>query len=284
MTSIAVTGATGQLGQLVIAQLRQQVDHKNLIALVRNPAKAAALGVTARQGDYAQPEALEAALTGVGTLVLISSSEVDQRAAQHANVIQAAKNNGVQHIIYTSLLHADSSPLSLAQEHRATEADLKASGIAYTIVRNGWYTENYLGALGAALAHGALIGSAAQGRIASATRQDFAEAIVRVATGTGHANTTYELAGDTAWTLSDLAAEVSAQSGSNVVYTDLPEAEYAKALAGFGLPEGLAAAIASWDVGAAQGALYSDDRTLSRLIGRPTTPLKQAVADALQAL
>lgn len=284
MTTIAVTGATGQLGQQVIALLKQSHDHQAIVALARNPAKAAALGVTARQGDYSQPEALETGLVGVDSLVLISSSEVGQRAQQHANVIQAAKHNGVKHIIYTSLLHADTSPLSLAQEHCETEAALKASGIAYTILRNGWYTENHLGSVGAAVAHGALLGSAGQGRIASATRADFAQAIVTVVTGAGHENTTYELAGDSAWTLADLAAEIAAQAGQPVVYTDLPEAEYAKALAGFGLPEGLAQAIASWDVGASQGALFSDDRTLSQLIGRPTTPLQQAVAQALQAV
>ncbi|THU02594.1 SDR family oxidoreductase [Lampropedia puyangensis] len=283
MTTIAVTGATGQLGHYVIEQLKQKVAANSIVALVRNPAKAAALGVTARQADYAQADALETALTGVNTLVLISSSEVGQRAQQHSNVIQAAKNTGVQHIIYTSLLHADTSPLSLAEEHRTTEAELKASGLTYTILRNGWYTENYLGSVGAALEHGALIGSAGQGRIASATREDFAAAIVAVATSTGHANATYELAGDSAWTLSDLATEVSKQSGKTVVYNNLPEAEYAKALAGFGLPEGLAQAIASWDVGASQGALFSDDKSLSKLIGRPTTPLATAVERALNA-
>lgn len=281
--TIAVTGASGQLGRIVIEKLKQKVPADQIVALVRSPEKVQSLGVPARAADYAKPATLVPALAGVDTLLLISSSEVGQRAVQHANVIAAARQAGVKRIVYTSLLGADHSPLSLADEHRATEAELKSAGVPYTILRNGWYTENYLGALDAALAHGALIGSAGEGRIASATREDFAEAAVAALTGTGHEGATYELAGDHAWTLKDLAAEVSRQSGKQVVYQDLPEAEYAKALVGFGLPEGLAAAIASWDVGASRGALFSEDKTLSRLIGRPTTSLQQAVAQALAA-
>ncbi|QDQ87466.1 SDR family oxidoreductase [Alcaligenaceae bacterium SJ-26] len=281
--TIAVTGASGQLGRIVIEKLKQKVPADQIVALVRSPEKVQSLGVPARAADYAKPATLVPALAGVDTLLLISSSEVGQRAVQHANVIAAARQAGVKRIVYTSLLGADHSPLSLADEHRATEAELKSAGGPYTILRNGWYTENYLGALDAALAHGALIGSAGEGRIASATREDFAEAAVAALTGTGHEGATYELAGDHAWTLKDLAAEVSRQSGKQVVYQDLPEAEYAKALVGFGLPEGLAAAIASWDVGASRGALFSEDKTLSRLIGRPTTSLQQAVAQALAA-
>ncbi|MEQ4616642.1 MAG: SDR family oxidoreductase [Corticimicrobacter sp.] len=281
--TIAVTGASGQLGRIVIEKLKQKVPADQIVVLVRSPEKVQSLGVPARAADYAKPATLVPALAGVDTLLLISSSEVGQRAVQHANVIAAARQAGVKRIVYTSLLGADHSPLSLADEHRATEAELKSAGVPYTILRNGWYTENYLGALDAALAHGALIGSAGEGRIASATREDFAEAAVAALTGTGHEGATYELAGDHAWTLKDLAAEVSRQSGKQVVYQDLPEAEYAKALVGFGLPEGLATAIASWDVGASRGALFSEDKTLSRLIGRPTTSLQQAVAQALAA-
>lgn len=281
--TIAVTGASGQLGRIVIEKLKQKVPADQIVALVRSPEKVQSLGVPARAADYAKPATLVPALAGVDTLLLISSSEVGQRAVQHANVIAAARQAGVKRIVYTSLLGADHSPLSLADEHRATEAELKSAGVPYTILRNGWYTENYLGALDAALAHGALIGSAGEGRIASATREDFAEAAVAALTGTGHEGATYELAGDHAWTLKDLAAEVSRQSGKQVVYQDLPEAEYAKALVGFGLPEGLAAAIASWDVGASRGALFSEDKTMSRLIGRSTTSLQQAVAQALAA-
>ncbi len=280
--TIAVTGATGQLGRLVIADLKAKVPASDIVALVRDPAKAADLGVQARAADYGSPAALEAALKGVDTLLLISSSEVGQRAVQHQNVINAAKAAGVGRIVYTSLLHADTSPLSLAAEHVQTEAALKASGIPHTILRNGWYTENYTGSVPAGVAHGALVGSAGNGRISSATRQDYADAAVAVLTTDGHDGKTYELSGDDAWTLADLAAEVSAQTGRDIPYHNLPQGEYAAVLTGVGLPEGLAQAIAGWDVGASEGALYDTSDDLKRLIGRPTTPLKDAVAAALK--
>ncbi|MGY0792163.1 SDR family oxidoreductase [Azospirillum argentinense] len=279
--TIAVTGATGQLGRLVIARLKETVPASGIVALVRSPAKAADLGVEAREADYGNPETLARALAGVDTLLLISSNEIGQRAAQHSNVVNAAKAAGVGRIVYTSLLHADRSPLSLAEEHRATEADIKASGIPFTILRNGWYTENHTGSVGAALAGGAFIGSAGDGRISSATRADYADAAVAVLTGSGHEGKTYELAGDEAVTLADLAAEISRQSGKNIPYRNLPEADYAAILAGFGLPEDFAKGIASWDADASKGALFDDGRQLSALIGRPTTPLSAAVAAAL---
>lgn len=282
--TIAVTGATGHLGRIVIDKLKAKVPAADIVALVRSPDKAADLGVAARAADYARPETLETALAGVDTLLLISSSEVGQRAAQHANVIDAAGKAGVGRIVYTSLLHADTSVLSLAEEHRETEAALRASGIAHTILRNGWYSENYTGSIGGALAGGAFVGSTGDGRISSAPRLDYAEAAVAVLTGEGHEGKTYELAGDTAWTLTDLAAEISKQTGKDIPYKDLPEAEYARVLAGFGLPPALAAAIAGWDVGASQGALFDDGKQLSKLIGRATTPLSVSVAEALKAL
>jgi NAD(P)H dehydrogenase (quinone) len=280
--TIAVTGATGQLGRLVIEQLKSRVGADPLLALVRDPAKAAGLGVTARMADYGRPDTLAPALAGVQTLLLISSSEVGQRVPQHRHVIEAARAAGVGRIVYTSLLHADVSPLSLAAEHLETEAMVKASGLAFTVLRNGWYTENYTGSLAAAVAHGALIGSAGEGRISSAARADFAEAAAVVLTTAGHDGRVYELAGDDAYTLADLAAEVSRQAGKAVGYNNLSPADYAAALAGFGLPPALAQAIASWDVDASRGALFDDGRALSRLIGRPTTPLAQVVAAALR--
>ncbi|MGU3575620.1 SDR family oxidoreductase [Brucellaceae bacterium C25G] len=281
--TIAVTGATGQLGHIVIEKLKEKVDAADIVALVRSPEKAKDLGVSARAADYAKPETLSDALTGVETLLLISSSEVGQRAAQHKNVINAAKNAGVKRIVYTSLLHADTSPLNLAEEHRLTEADLKASGLAYTILRNGWYSENYTGSIAGALAGGAFIGSAGEGKISAAPRVDFAEAAVAALIGGGHEGKTYELAGDTAWTLSDLAAEISKQTGKNIPYKNLSEADYTAALIGFGLPADFAASIAGWDVGASNGALFDDSKQLSKLIGRATTPLSVPVAEALKA-
>lgn len=282
--TIAITGAAGQLGRIVIEKLKLKTPASNILALVRKPEQTELLGVSARAIDYAKPETLDVALSGVETLLLISSSEIGQRIAQHANVIAAAKKAGVKRIAYTSVLHADTSVLDLAEEHRATEANLKASGLSYTFLRNGWYTENYTGSVGAALANGALIGSAGDGRISSATREDLAEAAVAVLTTDGHVNATYELAGDTAWTLTDLAGEISRQTGKEIPYRNLSESDYAAALESGGLPQSLAAAIASYDVSASQGALFGAERTLSELIGRPTTPLAVSVERAVKAL
>ena len=280
--TIGITAATGQLGYLVAEHLKTKVSPSHIIALVRTPAKAAGLGIEAREFDYSRPDMLLPSLAGIDTLLLISSSEVGQRAVQHRNVIEAAKNSGVRRVVYTSLLHAENSPLSLAQEHRTTEEALRSSGIPFTILRNGWYTENYTSSVSGALAAGALLGSAGDGRISSATRADYAEAAAAVLTSQGHAGKTYELAGDEAYTLADLAAEISRQTGKTIPYRNLPEVEYARALVGFGLPENAAKAYASFDTGASIGALFDDGRQLSALIGRPTTPLKAAVADALR--
>lgn len=279
---IAVTGATGQLGNLVIAELKNRVGTENLVALVRNPEKAADLGTEARAFDYSKPETLTASLEGIDRLLLISSSEVGKRFEQHSNVIEAAKKAGVRWIVYTSLLHAEDSSLSLAGEHVATEQALKESGIPRTILRNGWYTENQVGSIAGALGAGALVGSAGDGKISAAARQDFAEAAAVVIIDEKHIGKVYELAGDDAYTLTDFAAEISKNSGKNIPYTDLPETEYANILKSVGLPGGLAEAIASWDTGIAKGDLYDDSQQLSQLIGRPTTPMAQTVKEALK--
>ena len=280
--TIAVTGASGQLGRLVVNQLKTQVPASDIIALTRTPAKAADLGVAIREADYDKPATLDRALVGVDRLLLISSSEVGRRVTQHGNVIEAARKAGVKQIAYTSVLRADTSALGIAAEHRATEAALKASGIAFTLLRNDWYTENYTASIAGTVASGILLGSADDGKIASATRADFAEAAAAVLTSEGHANKTYELAGDEAYTLSELAAEISRQAGKTIVYKNLPVADYAAALAGFGLPADAARTIAEYDIAIAQGALFDDGHQLSTLIGHPTTPLSVAVSQALK--
>ncbi|WHB37601.1 NAD(P)H:quinone oxidoreductase [Escherichia coli] len=280
---IAITGATGQLGHYVIESLMKTVPASQIVAIVRNPAKAQALtaqGITVRQADYGDEAALTSALQGVEKLLLISSSEVGQRAPQHRNVINAAKAADVKFIAYTSLLHANSSPLGLglADEHIETEKMLADSGIVYTLLRNGWYSENYLASAPAALEHGVFIGAAGDGKIASATRADYAVAAARVISEAGHEGKVYELAGDRAWTLTQLAAELTKQSGKSVTYQNLSEADFAAALKSVGLPDGLADMLADSDVGASKGGLFDDSKTLSKLIGRPTTTLAESVS------
>lgn len=281
---IAVTGATGQLGRFVIDALLKKVPAGEIVAAVRTPAKAAdlaALGVIVRQADYGQPETLEAAFAGVDKLLLISGSEVGQREAQHKAVIEAARAAGVGFIAYTSLLHADTSPLSLGVEHRATEALLKASGIPFALLRNGWYSENYAASIPPALAHHAFIGAAGEGRIASAARQDYAEAAAEVMTREDQAGKMYELAGDDSYTLAQFATEIAAQSGEKVDYVNLSQSEFAAALKNAGLPEGLAEMLADSDAGAEKGGLFDDSRQLSQLIGRPTTTWQAVIRAAL---
>ena len=278
---IAITGATGQLGQHVIENLLKTVPASQIVAIVRNPAKAAALslqGITVRQADYTDEAAFTTALQGIDKLLLISSSEVGQRTPQHRNVINAAKSARVKFIAYTSLLHADTSPLGLADEHVATEKMLAESGLDYALLRNGWYSENYLASAPAALEHGVFIGAAGDGKIAAATRADYAAAAARVISEEGHAGKIYELAGDEGWTLSQLAAELAQQSGKKVVYQNLSEVDFAAALKGFGLPAGLAEMLADSDIGASKGGLFDDSHTLSTLIKRPTTSLAESVS------
>jgi len=282
---IVITGASGQLGRLVIEALLQTLPASDIVAAVRTPAKIsdlAARGVQVRQADYAQPTTLDAAFKGADKVLLISSSEVGQRVPQHRAVIDAAQRAGVKLLAYTSLLHADTSPLGLAAEHQETEALLRASGVPHVLLRNGWYTENYAASVPAALAHGVLLGSAGTGRIASAARADYAAAAAAVLTQDGQAGRIYELAGDTAYTLTDLAAEISAQSGKEIAYKDLPETDYKAILLGAGLPEGLAALLADSDTGASKGGLFDDSRQLSRLTGHPTTTMATSIAAALK--
>ena len=281
---IVVTGASGQLGRLVIQSLLKTVPAAGIVAAVRQPAAVAdlaALGVQVRQADYAQPATLDAAFQGATKVLLISSSALGERVAQHGNVIDAARRADVALLAYTSLLHADTSPLGLAAEHTATEALLRASGVPHVLLRNGWYTENYLAGLPAVLQHGAVIGSAGEGRIASAARADYADAAAAVLTRDDQAGLVHELAGDTSYTLAEFAAEVGRQTGRTIPYINLPEADYRGALLGAGLPAPLAHLLADSDVGASKGGLFDDGHRLSQLIGRPTAALGAMVAAAL---
>ncbi|MGY3452976.1 SDR family oxidoreductase [Bradyrhizobium sp. USDA 4353] len=278
----AVTGATGQLGRKVIAGLRERAPASDIVAIVRDPGKAAELGVASRAGDYADPAGLERAFSGVSKLLLISSNAFGTRQVEHANVIATAKRAGVGYIVYTSLLRAEQWTPSFARDHVETERWIRESGLTYTILRNGWYWENHTATLSLALGHGVLIGSAGDAPISWASRRDFADAAVSVLTSPGHDGQTYELAGDHAHTLAELAAEAADQSAQPVAYQNLTEAEHAAFYERAGLPPPIAAMLAEVEAqGVASGVLRDDSRTLSRLIGRPTQSLREAVTEAL---
>lgn len=282
-----VTGATGKLGRLVIASLLRRVPAGQIVAGVRDLAKAAdlaALGVQLRVADYNRVETLAPALRGIDRLLLISGSEVGQRVRQHTAVIHAAQQAGVKLIAYTSVLRAQDSILGLAVEHKATEAALLASGVPYLLLRNGWYLENVLGKIEPALKFGEVQTCAADGRFSSATRADYAEATAVALTQPIEVpGRTYELAGSSSFTIADFAQTLSRLSGKTVHSRNLTQAQFQAALAAAGLPDFVAAILADSDAAAAAGWLYDDSRTLERLIGRPTTTLAQAIEQALAA-
>ena len=284
MSRYTVTGASGQLGRLVVSGLLQQgVPAEDVVAVVRSPAKAADLaerGVAVRQGDYSRPETLPAALAGTQRLLLVSGSEPGQRIAQHGAVIEAARAAGVERIVYTSILHADTTGNPLAPEHKATEELLKQSGLPSTVLRNGWYTENYTGQLGQYLERGEILGATGGGRVSAATRADYAAAAVAALTTGSDGDAVYELGG-TSFSFEELAATVSEITGQTVTWRDLPVAEYAAALQDAGLDAASAGFVAALDESIARGELETDSQDLSRLTGRPSTPLAEAVRAAL---
>lgn len=277
---IVVTGATGHLGRLVIEDLKKRVPAAEIVAAARTPEKAADLGVEVREADYDRPETLKSALQGATKVLLISGTDFGNRARQHAAVVDAAKDAGAA-LVYTSAPKADTTEASLAAEHKATEAYIKASGVTYTILRNNWYNENYEQSISAAVQLGAVYGSAGDGRIASASRRDYAAGAAAVLAGEGHEGKVYELTGDTAWTLAELAAEISKTAGKEIAYHDLPQADYAGVLAGAGVPAVLAEILADVDAKISTGWLADTTGTLGELIGRPTQPIADYVRSLL---
>lgn len=285
--SLLVTGASGHLGRLVVQSLLERgTPATEIVAIARNPESVADLaerGVVVRRADYTDAESLDAAFDGVGRLLLVSGSDVGQRIAQHANVIDAAKRATVGFVAYTSITRADSSDLALAAEHRATEELLAASGLPHALLRNSWYLENYTGQLPTVLEHGTVLGAAGEGRVSAATRADYADAAAVVLAGDGdrHEGAVYELGGDDAFTLGGLAETVARVTGREVAYRDLSVADYTAVLVAAGLPEGYAGVLADSDRGIGEGALFTDSGDLSRLVGRPTTGLEEALRAAL---
>jgi NAD(P)H dehydrogenase (quinone) len=284
--SIVVTGATGQLGRLVVDTLLATVPAEQVVAAVRDKAKAAGLaerGVELRVADYDRPETLADVFRRGDVVLLISGSEVGRRVPQHTSVIEAAKAAGVARLVYTGVLGGPAADFRLADEHKATEQAVLDSGLTWTFLRNGWYHENYTAQIPVQLEHG-VAGSTGDGRIASASRADYAAAAAAVLTTDGHDDRAYELSGDQAWTLAEYAAELSRQSGREVAHHEVPADVLQGILTGAGVPEPVAAILVDVDVaGIRRGLLQGTTDDLSRLIGRPTTPLSEAVAAALRA-
>ncbi|WAL67592.1 SDR family oxidoreductase [Amycolatopsis cynarae] len=281
---IVITGATGQLGRHVVKALLDRLPAEQVVAAVRSPEKAADLGVAVRKADYDQPETLASALEGADKVLLISGSEVGKRVPQHQAVLEAAQKAGVAHLVYTSAPKADSSPLTVNPEHKATEALIRASGLPFTVLRNNWYHENYVATIEQAVRNGSFAGSAGDGRVASATRADYAAAAAAVLTGEGHENKVYELTGDTAWTYEELAAEIAKAAGKPVTYTDLDPEQHRTALTGAGLPEGTAGFVVALDADIKQGLLGETSADLRTLTGRPATPLAVFVGETVRSL
>ncbi|WP_417711473.1 SDR family oxidoreductase [Roseibium aggregatum] len=282
---IAVTGANGQLGRLVLKHLAK-LTAQPVRALVRSPEKAADLAsgqVAVVKADYDDSSTLPAALEGVERLLLISGSEVGKRVPQHKAVIDAAKAAGVRFIVYTSLLNVPQSSLLLGEEHKETEKLLSESGIAHAVLRNGWYVENFGGTISAALAHGAVAGASGDGKFSAAGREDYAEAAARIVSGSDLSTRALELGGSSAFSLADLAAELSSQTGRDIPFNNLPEATYAGILVQAGLPEGFAKILADADRGASEGDLFTASTALEDLNGHPARSLKDFVAESLKA-
>ena len=283
--SYVITGATGHLGRLAVQELlRRGVPAGDITATGRDITKVKDLadrGVRVLAIDYDDPASLDAAFRGADRILLVSASEPGRRAQQHGNAIDAAVRAGAGLLVYTSIANAGTTSMRLAAEHQATEAALRASGLTYALLRNSWYVENYTAQVPAILQRGSLAGSAGDGRVSAATRADYAAAAAAVLTGDGHAGRAYELGGDEAFTLAELAAEIGAQAGQPIGYLDLPEDEYARLLTSAGLPEVAAVTLADADRGLARGDLFVDSGHLRQLIGRPTTTLRDAVAVAL---
>ncbi len=278
--TILVTGASGHLGRLVVESLLERgVPAPDVVATARDLnsiADLAAKGVDVRRADYTDPVSLKAAFAGVDKALLVSSSAIGQRAEQHRNVIDAAAESAVSLLAYTSIAKADSTSILLASDHQETERYLLASGLPVAILRNNWYIENYTGQIGTALGHGAVLGAAGNGRISAATRADYATAAAAVLTLDDQAGAVYELGG-TPFTLAEYAAELSTQTGTPVIYQDLPTDEYAAVLVGAGLPDPVATIYADSDRGIKAGDLVVESGHLEQLIGRPSTPLADAI-------
>ena len=277
-----VTGATGMLGRVVIEELAERVPAGNIVAGVRQPdhevaRQFATKGIEIRVADYSQPDTLKTAFAGIDRVLMISSTAGGDRVTQHQNVIDAARAAGIRLLAYTSMLHADTATSGLATDHQATESALARSGLPFVLLRHGWYTENHIPSVQSALRYGSVIGSADRGRFSSATRADYAAAAAVVLTTDDQAGQIHELAGDESYALSEFAGLIAGLAQKEVTFRNMPKDAFKQTLMGMGLPDFLAEFVAEADMAASRGEFEDDARQLSKLIGRPTTSLRDLV-------
>ena len=286
--SIVITGATGHLGRHVVETLLERgVPAQEITATGRSIEKIADLadrGVQIKMMDYTDPASVDSALEGASKVLLVSGADMGDRVAQHRTVVEAAARAGVELVAYTSIANADSSHMKMAVDHLATENIIRESGIPFVFLRNGWYVENYTDQLQGTLAQGAFAGSAGEGRVSAAARSDYAEAAAAVLVAEDQAGKIYELGNDDSFSMAELATEISAASGKEIAYQNLPAADYAALLTKIGLPEVFAQVLADSDLGIARGDLLVTSGDLSKLLGRPTTSMADAVRAATAAV
>lgn len=286
--SIVITGATGHLGRHVVETLLERgVPAQEITATGRSIEKIADLadrGVQIKMMDYTDPASVDSALEGASKVLLVSGADMGDRVAQHRTVVEAAARAGVELVAYTSIANADSSHMKMAVDHLATENIIRESGIPFVFLRNGWYLENYTDQLQGTLAQGAFAGSAGEGRVSAAARADYAEAAAAVLVAEDQAGKIYELGNDDSFSMAELATEISAASGKEIAYQNLPAADYAALLTKIGLPEVFAQVLADSDLGIARGDLLVTSGDLSKLLGRPTTSMADAVRAATAAV
>lgn len=277
---ILITGATGQLGGIVVENLLEKVPARQIAVLVRDENKAADLkakGVEVRVGSYHDAASLANAMSGIDKVLLISSNDFNNRLGQHKNVIDAAKNAGVKHILYTgvTMKNINESPLKpLLADHYQTEDYIEESGLTYTFLQNSLYFEVIPLFVGANVLETGIFFPASDGKVAFAARQDLGETTATILATEGHENKTYNLTGATAYSFADVAASLSEFTGKAVSYTSPEPVAFEAMLKQFGLPEGIVLMSVLFAAGIQNGDFDLPSPTLEQLLGRKTTNLK----------
>ncbi|MFN8333932.1 MAG: SDR family oxidoreductase [Cyclobacteriaceae bacterium] len=286
MNKVLITGATGQLGTATIDFLLAKYKTDNIIALARNADKAASLkskGIEVKIGDYDDYNSLLQATKGVKTMLLISSSEMTKsRAIHHINAINAAKENGVKHIIYTGFIRTHDDPTSplwfIAKDHVETEKYLKESGINYTLFENGFYLDMLMDFIGKNIVDTKTIFiPAGNGKINFVLRDEIAEALANVLTTTGHENKTYNIGIEQPVSFDEIAGYITDITGVSISYVSPEPDVYIQTLLKYGVPEMYARMFSAFAVAFAANAMNVPTTDLTKLLGRKPTSVNQFI-------